>query len=307
MGTRLEVRRVAAVDLGTNAALLCVVEQSEGRVRVLEERCEVPRLGAGLDRRGTIAPDAAERTLAVLREYAAVARAHGARLRAVGTQALREARGVEAFLARAGEALGAPLEVIDGAREAELAFRAVVETFPEARGRAVVVDVGGGSTEIIRGEGGRVAHVVSIPMGSVRLTERTMPHDPPSDDEVVAAARAAGEAFASVEPAGEGAVVVGVAGTVTTLASVALALPSYDADRVHGSLLAVTEVDRQIEAYRGMDAAARRAVPGMDPRRADVILGGAVVVVAMARRLGAREIVVSDRGVRWGLVHEMLE
>ncbi|MEK6606643.1 MAG: Ppx/GppA family phosphatase, partial [Myxococcota bacterium] len=186
-------------------------------------------------------------------------------------------------------------------------FRAVMGSFPQrARGRLVVVDVGGGSTEIIRGEGGQVQSLASHPMGSVRLTERHLAHDPPLEEEVAAARAAADAAFEAVGPA-PGATVIGVAGTLTTLASVALALPSYDAERVHGAVLACGEVERQIDLYWAAGIETRRLVPGMDPRRADVILGGAILVGAVLRRLGAAEIVVSDRGVRWGLIYEMIE
>lgn len=299
-------KRVAAIDLGTNSALLCVVESHNGKIRLLKERCEVPRLGEGLDRRGSIAAEAAERTLAVLRDYVRVAKDYGAVLRAVGTQALREAKGSSEFLSRVHQTLGSPLEVIDGAREAHLACLAVTRSFPEFT-HLVVVDIGGGSTEVVRSHGGSISSLVSLPMGSVRLTERTLCHDPPTHDEFAAAWRTAEAAFAEIAPALDSATVVGVAGTVTTLASVALGLERYDADLVHGSRLSRTEVERQIALVLPMTVAERRQVRGMDPRRADVILGGAIVVATMFKRLGCDSLVVSDRGVRWGLVYEMLD
>lgn len=298
---------MAAVDLGTNSALLTVVEESNsdhGEPRVLQERCEIPRLGEGLDERGTLSPQAIERTLAVLREYAQVALRYDAPLRAVVTQALREARGAQEFVRAASAALGVPLEVIDGEREAALAFRAAIESFSRARESAVVVDVGGGSTEIICGRQGAVETLVSIPIGSVRVTERHLHHDPPTAAELAAARAAAGAAFASV-PSQPADVFVGIAGTVTTLASITLELATYDAERVHGSTLSIDAVERWLPRLC-VPLDERRRIVGLDPRRADVIIGGAIVLLAVAAHFAVKEVLVSDRGVRWGLIYEML-
>jgi exopolyphosphatase/guanosine-5'-triphosphate,3'-diphosphate pyrophosphatase len=296
--------RVATLDIGTNSILLLVYDAATGRA--VEERARVERLGQGVDRTGRLDPAAIARALDALREYAAVIAAHGAeRVAAVGTQALREVPNGADFLEPAREILGVAVEVIGGEREAELAARAVLASFPElARGETVIVDIGGGSTELIVASGGAVRSMVSVKLGSVRMTERHLAHDPPTADEARAMLADIDATLAGVElPAG--ATYVGVAGTVTTLASVALGLERYDGERVHGLRLARAEIVRQLEAYLGTSVAARRAMPGMHPQRADVIPGGCAIVAQVLARAGADSLLVSDRGIRWGLAEEL--
>ena len=231
----------------------------------------------------------------------------GARIAAVGTEALRRAPNGADFLAPAAEILGSPVEVIDGAREAALTFRAAVESFPDEAqaGGMVVVDIGGGSTEIVVSERGAVIWSRSLPLGSVRLTEKHVRHDPPAAGELAAIAGEIDDALAVVPwPPGR-ATLVGVAGTVTSLAAMALRLATYDADRVHGHALTLVELDGEIARLRTSTQAERERIVGLDPRRADVILAGAVILRRIAHAAGAHALRVSDRGIRWGLLHEL--
>jgi exopolyphosphatase / guanosine-5'-triphosphate,3'-diphosphate pyrophosphatase len=302
---------LATIDVGTNTALLLVARVgADGAVTPLAERAEITRLGRGIGLGGALAPERIEATLAALRDYAALARAQGAvRIAAVGTEALRRAPNNDAFLRPAAEILGAPLEVIDGRREAALTYRAVVESFADLRAATLaVVDIGGGSTEIVVARAGSPGPIgaESLPIGSVRLTEQLVRHDPAEPGELVALRAAIDRALAGVRlPAG--AALVGVAGTVTSLAAMAEGLASYDPDRVHGYCLSREDLTEQIARLAGSRQAERERMIGLDPRRADVILAGAVILERIVLAADAAEVRVSDRGIRWGLMFELAD
>jgi exopolyphosphatase/guanosine-5'-triphosphate,3'-diphosphate pyrophosphatase len=297
--------RIAAIDLGTNTALLTIADVAGGRATAIDERAEIVRLGQGLDRTGALDPAAIERTLAVLVDFAAAVKSYGCqRFVAVATEATRKASNGVAFVAAADRALadaGGRLEVIDGEREARLAWRAVAESFPELTGRRTVVDIGGGSTELLVGEDA-VESVISLPIGSVRLTERLVSHDPPSAAESARLVATIDEALQ--EAPALGGTLVGIAGTVTTLAAMAQSLATYDGARVHGSHLDRATVDALVAKLGSTALADKRRTPGLDPKRADVIFAGAVILARVMERAGVADCVVSDRGIRWGLIYE---
>jgi len=294
--------KIAAIDVGTNTALLTI---ADGEIAI-EERAEIVRLGEGLDRSGRLKEEAIARTVAVVAEFAEAIARHGCtRVAAVTTEAVRKAANGGDFVARATAALapvGGRMEVIDGEREARLCWRAVSGSFPSLAGPRTVVDIGGGSTELIVGER-EVEGVVSLPIGSVRLTERLVAHDPPTADEATLVAATVDEALAGAPPL-RGAL-VGIAGAVTTLAAMAQRLDSYDAARVHGSRLTRDQVDGLAAMLGVVPLADKRRTPGLDPKRADVIFAGAVILARVMARAGADECIVSDRGIRWGLLYEM--
>lgn len=309
--------RVATIDIGTNSTLLLVAERPDegsGALVPVLEQATITRLGRGVDRTRALDPAAVEATLACLAGYAAEIRRAGAtRVDAVGTSAMRDAQGGEAFRLRAAEILGSEPRVISGDEEAELTFAGALAGLALA-GPVVVFDLGGGSTEIIRGRtdaaGDARERAVSLDVGSVRLTERHLRADPPRADEL-AAVRA--DARAALDGLGAGwlgeaasvATVVGVAGTVTTLAAYALGVALYDAMCVHGARLDAAMVTRTAAELSRMTLAERRAVPAIDPRRADVIVAGALIVEELLAWAGADGLVVSDRGVRWGLAKRL--
>lgn len=296
---------LATIDIGTNTTLL-LVARIDPAIDVIEERAEITRLGRGIGSGGVLGGEAIARTLGVLRDFAAIARRHDARVAAVGTEALRRAANAAAFLDPAAEILGTQVEVIDGQREAALTFGAVVAAFPDVcAGELVVVDIGGGSTEIVLASEGQVGFRTSLPLGSVRLTEALIHHDPPTDDERAAIAGAVDAAIRGVPFSRKPATLVGVAGTVTSLAAMALALGSYDPARVHGYRLSRAELGRQIASLAGASQPERERMPGLDPRRADVIFAGALILERIAAAAGVGEVRVSDRGIRWGLLHEL--
>lgn len=297
----------ATIDIGTNTTLL-LVARTEPEVEAIEERAEITRLGRGIGLQGALGVEGIARTLDVLRDYAARARAHGAAITAVGTEALRRAPNAAAFLEPAAEILGVPVQVIDGAREAALTFRATQASFPEAsrRGPVVVVDIGGGSTEIVIADG-ILRYDTSVPLGSVRLTERFIKRDPASASELAALQREVEGALTAVPWPDGGATVIGVAGTVTSLAAMAQHLASYDPMRVHGYQLTRAALEAEVARLAASSQADRERIIGLDPRRADVILAGAVILVSIARAASVDRVLVSDRGIRWGLLYELLD
>lgn len=298
---------VATIDVGTNTTLLLVARATPtGEIVVLDERAEITRLGRGIGAGGNLGAEGVARTLDALRAYAAIARGHGARIVAVGTEGLRRAPNAADFLGPAAEILGTPVQVIDGAREAALTFRAAAASFPAeaSAGTLVVVDIGGGSTEIVVAERGAVRFRTSLPLGSVRLTEKHVRHDPPSAAELEAIGREVDETLAAVPWPPAGALLVGVAGTVTSLAAMAQQLETYDPARVHGFDLSVAALGAEIARLSGATQAQRERIVGLDPRRADVLLAGAVILARITAAARAPAVRVSDRGIRWGLLYE---
>jgi exopolyphosphatase/guanosine-5'-triphosphate,3'-diphosphate pyrophosphatase len=307
--------RVAAIDVGTNTVLLLVAEGRPGGPVPLAERAEITRLGRGVDASGRRDPAAIAETVGVLAAYAAEARRLGVSvIDCVATSAARDAANGAEFFAAVRVAAGLEPRIISGDEEARLVWTSAWRDFGAGAspgGTALaVLDVGGGSTEFTFGDGPVPGGRRSLQVGAVRLTERHVREDPPGPATLEALRRAAREALQPLAAMGRelprGARLVGVAGTVTTLAAVEQALPAYDAERVHGSSLTRSRVEALVERLAALPVAARARLPGMEPKRADVIVAGAVVVAEAMALTGFDELTVSDRGVRWGLVHEAL-
>jgi exopolyphosphatase/guanosine-5'-triphosphate,3'-diphosphate pyrophosphatase len=303
--------RAAAIDIGTNTTLLLVAERGpRGDVRAVHEAAEITRLGEGVDRTRRLAPEAVERTSACLARYAALSRELGAeRVAVVGTSAMRDAGGGDVVRARVRELFGVEARTISGDEEARLTFRGATSglALPE-RDRVVVFDIGGGSTEIVAGTlGGDIDYARSFDVGSVRLTERHVRADPPTTAELDAIEAAAGTALAALPRLELGASPpIGIAGTMTSLAAVALGLDPYDGARVHGHVMDVAELGAVVRRLAAEPLDARKRTRGLEPKRADVIVAGGIVALAVLGTLGAAKVRISDRGVRWGLVEELL-
>ncbi|MGA8890590.1 MAG: Ppx/GppA family phosphatase [Anaeromyxobacteraceae bacterium] len=302
--------RVAVIDVGTNTVLLTVAERSGSSFRALVERAEITRLGRGVDRTGLLDPAAIADTVAVLARFAGEARALGAsRIAAVATSAARDARNGADFFAASRAAAGLVPEIIAGGEEARLVHLSAWGDFGASGRRLAVLDVGGGSSEVTWGPGPVPEGRRSFQMGAVRLTERVAPSDPPTPADLHRMEDSAREALSEVSAirtsgALDGARLVAVAGTVTTLAAVAQELPTYDALRVHGSTLSRADLAALLRRLAALPVAGRARLPGMEPKRADVIVAGAVLVAAAMDLGGFQDLTVSDRGVRWGLLHD---
>lgn len=291
----------AIIDIGTNTVLLLLARrEADGRVVVRDDLMRVTRLGQGVAERGRLHPEAIARTLAALRDFRALATEHGAELDAVATAGLRMASDPEAFLEPAAEVLGQPVRLISGDEEAELSYRSVAQEQPGDT-PLYVLDIGGGSTELVVGRGLHVIDRRSHAVGSVRLTEKYLHTDPPTDAEVEAVAQAARAALAE-QPVPQLDELHGLAGTVTTMAALLLELPSYDRMRVDGSRFTVAEVVALRDRLAAQTLAERSQAPQLPPGRADVIVAGATILVEALRHCRARTLVVRDRGLRYALV-----
>ncbi|MGH7767132.1 MAG: hypothetical protein ACREQP_06730 [Candidatus Binatia bacterium] len=335
-------QRIATIDLGTNTILLLVVElEDDGGFRVLTDRAEIARLGQGVDRTRSLSAEGVERALEVLREYVHTCRNLGVdEIAAAGTSALRDALNAKNFLGRLKHELKLDLRVLSGREEAAYSYLAVQKGLHIEAKDVLVVDVGGGSTEFIWASDGKMHGLASLDLGSVRLTERYLRSDPVRKEECelliqtvdqsvgrllgdwgglrpfdFAQGRqpqddpdrtARGEPGRTARGEGTRTTMVGIAGTFTTLAAVEQGLTHYSHSDVHGSRLARAEVERQTVLYRDRTVAERKEIAGLEPKRADVILAGALAIERVMSLFGIDEVVVSDQGIRYGLLYERI-
>ena len=338
-------RRVAAVDCGTNSLRLLVADVDPDRARVTDvaRRMEIVRLGQGVDSTGRLAPEALIRTTGVLADYAAVIAASGAHaIRMVATSATRDAANAEEFTRRVTEVLGVAPEVLTGTEEARLSFTgATAELAAEADGDLfLVADIGGGSTEFVlgmavpprghdAGPGGRPPGIprarggsppprtpltplaASVNIGCVRMTERHLHGDPPTPGQIAAATADIDAALDSVSgtvPVREARTLIGLAGSVTTVAGIAMGLPAYDAARIHHARVSAADVHQVTRSLLAQTRAARAAIGVMHPGRVDVIGGGALVLDRIMGRFGFTEVLVSEHdildGIAWSLADD---
>jgi exopolyphosphatase/guanosine-5'-triphosphate,3'-diphosphate pyrophosphatase len=267
------VTRVAAVDLGTNTTRLLVADVDGERLDELHRETRITRLGEGVDSRRRLLPVPIARVRNALSDYRRIADELGAeRTLLIATSAVRDAENGEAFLGEIEWSYGFETRLLSGHDEAALTFRGVTlgRTFEDV----LVVDIGGGSTELVIGGGAGLRFHDSVDIGSVRLTERFLHTDPPTQDELDACARYAHDAL----PALDARNAIGVAGTVTTLAALDLELDAYDRARVHGHVLSLAGVEKQLARLAALPVERRRELPAMEPERAPVIVAGAVIL-----------------------------
>ena len=297
---------LAAIDCGTNSTRLLVVRDGE----TIDRRMVITRLGAGVDKTGALDPAAIERTLTVLRDYRTAMDGHGVeRVRIAATSAARDARNRDAFFDAAADIVGARPELLGGDEEARLSFLGATAELDPADGPFLVVDIGGGSTELAYGTTEPEA-AISVQIGCVRMTERWIHSDPPAPEELHAVVNVTTQYLEDVvreHPVmREAKTMVGLAGTVSTVAAVEIGLPAYDRDRIHHFTLthaAAEDVFRTLATERRAD---RIHNPGLEEARADVIVGGCCVLVTIFRELGFEECLVSEADILDGLVLSQL-
>jgi exopolyphosphatase/guanosine-5'-triphosphate,3'-diphosphate pyrophosphatase len=257
-------------------------------------------LGEGVATSGVLRVEAIGRTVAALGEYARVAGEHGASLTAVATEGMRLAENADAFLVPARETLGCPVRILSGEQEAELSFASVAREVPDER-HLRVLDIGGGSTELVLGESGAIVDRRSHPMGSVRFTEQYVKHDPPLPPEVESMESAALSLLAQ-QPVEPHDVLYGLAGTVTSAAALLLGLEAYDRERVDGSRFALQAIVDLRDKLAAAPLAVREGFAVLGRGRADVIVAGVTILVATMKHCGASTLVVRDRGLRYALL-----
>jgi exopolyphosphatase/guanosine-5'-triphosphate,3'-diphosphate pyrophosphatase len=297
--------RLAAVDVGTNSTRLLVADVGDGRVTELARETVITRLGKGVDRTGRFDPAALRRTLEVLAAYAETCRRLGVEhRRLVATSATRDAADRRALLDGVRDLLGVEAEVLTGQAEAAAAYRGATYDLEGDR-RTLVVDIGGGSTELILGRGDAATAMISLDVGCVRLFERHLRSDPPTAAEV-AALRADADAHLDrvaevLDPAAAGRV-VGVAGTVTTVTAIALGLEAYDPRRIHLATLEAADVAATAEKLAAMTVAERAALPVMARGREDVIAAGALLLDELVQRFRVPRVTASETDILDGVL-----
>ncbi|HEU5277812.1 MAG TPA: Ppx/GppA phosphatase family protein [Gaiellaceae bacterium] len=294
------MNRVAAVDLGTNSTRLLVADVEDGSLSDVERETRITRLGEGVDRRRRLLPVPITRVRNVLTDYRrTIERLGGERTLLIATSAVRDAENGEAFLGEIEWSYGFSTRLLSGHDEALLMFRGV--TADRALGQGtVIVDIGGGSTELVAGGPEGVRWHDSLDIGSVRLTERFLHSDPPTQGELDEAATAVRALLAERVPdeiRGETRSAIGVAGTVTSIAALALGLEEYDRDRVHGFELSADALDAQLERLASVPLEERRGLRPLDPDRAPVIVGGAVIAREVLAYFGLDGLQASERDI----------
>jgi exopolyphosphatase/guanosine-5'-triphosphate,3'-diphosphate pyrophosphatase len=299
--------RIGAVDIGTNSVRLLVADVDEKeRLRTAHRMGEIARLGEGLDRTGVIEEAAACRTLECLERFVHEAEYSGAsRIRVAGTNALRVARNGCEIAARFSERIGYPVEILTGEEEARLVFLAVLSGLNRPQGRSVVVDIGGGSTEIICGEAEDGVQLISLELGCVRLTERLVQSDPPTDAELESVREHVLEVFADKLGSfqlGEVERAIGVGGTVTAFGALDLGLVKYDPSRIENHCLTRDRIASIAKQLCTIPLSQRRDLAGVSRGRADIIPAGAIILSELVNRFAVSGVYVSTRGLRYGLV-----
>jgi exopolyphosphatase/guanosine-5'-triphosphate,3'-diphosphate pyrophosphatase len=308
------VSRVAAIDIGTNSVRLLIADVDgssprDAKIVQLDRRMRITRLGQGVDGSRALAPEAIARTTAVLREYRDVLAEHGVtQVRATATSAARDASNRDEFFTAAHDALGVTPELLSGEEEAALSFLGATADL-DAPAPYLVVDIGGGSTEFVLGTDAPVG-LISLDMGCVRITEQFIHSDPPAPEELSNAVAVVRDLVAEVPRVIPGALdaatLVGLAGTVTTVAAVEQGLPAYDPEKIHHFRLTRDAAEDVFRTLAIETAEQRRHNPGLEPGRVDVIVGGAAVLVGIFRVLQFDDMLVSEADILDGLVRSQV-
>jgi len=299
--------RVAGIDCGTNSIRLLVADAGSSGLVDVHREMRIVRLGEGVDRTGRLSEAAIERTRLALLDYARLIDESGASaVRMVATSASRDAANADEFTAMVRALLATEPEVITGLDEAQLSFTGAVAGLDGPADPLLLADIGGGSTELVLGSPARrrVAAAHSMDVGCVRMTERHLRSDPPTGEQIAAVVADLRQALAAASadvPVAEAAAFVGVAGTVTTIAAIALELPAYDPDVIHGSVLSYPQVAQVTGRLLDMTHAERAALPVMHPGRVDVIGGGALVLRTLMEEVGADHVIVSEHDILDGI------
>jgi exopolyphosphatase / guanosine-5'-triphosphate,3'-diphosphate pyrophosphatase len=302
---------IASLDLGTNSTRVLVAHPADGRLEILDRRNTITRLGQGVGASGRLAPEAIERTLACLRDYREILDHHGVeRVRVAATSASRDAANRDEFFDTVEALIGTRPELLSGDEEGRLSYRGATGELDPASGPFLVVDIGGGSTEFIVGTD-RVEGVMSVDIGCVRLTEKFLLHDPPQAEELSACISLTDayldDVVREIPAAAEARTLVGLAGTVTTVAAVEIGLETYDRDRIHHFRLTREAAEDVFRTLATESRADRIHNPGLEEARADVIVGGCCVLVALFRHLGFDEMIVSEADILDGLALSLLD
>lgn len=301
--------RKAIIDIGSNSIKFFVGELAADKtIKTIEDANDIARLGEGLDKTGAISPEAMQRNVDGVAKFAARAKELGAdEIVSVGTMALRKASNSADFIAAVKKACGVEVKIIPGEEEARLSYLAVLSGLTLQGGDLVIFDTGGGSTEFIFGKGTNLEKRFSVNLGAVRITENYLTSDPVTKEQVDAAIAQINKEFEEAGVNGKPMQLVGMGGTVTSMGAVKHKMVKYDPAVIQGSDLTVKDIDEQIAEYSKRTIEQRKELPGLQPKRADVILAGACILKVITTRLGVDKLTISDRGLRHGLAFDLFQ
>ena len=300
------IMRLASIDIGTNTVLMLVADvQRDGSLEVVRDEHFIGRLGKGVDEHGIILKETFHRILAILSQLKSFADSIGIEhLSVCGTSALRDAENRQEFIDFIKEKLSLEIQILSRKEEAELTYLGAISeylTHTDSENYAVL-DIGGGSTEIVTGSGKKVTSSVSIDIGSVRLTERILKNNPPSDIALENAVQLVRNHLKNINPLSPTTKIIGVAGTLTTLAALDLRVPEFDRNLINRHVLTIEAIDRIFQELRSLTLDQLRNYPQIHPSRADILLAGIIILREILRKVNLSKITVSDRGLRFGIV-----
>ncbi len=292
--------RIATIDIGSYSVRLSIGEIKDNKLKIIYEKGVITGLGKGVNSNGFLDKKAVEETIEVLKEYKNIINEHGAdKIIAVATEALRRAKNTKEFINRVKETTGIDIRVITPEEEGKLSYKAVCYSL-KPRGRTVVVDQGGGSTEFIYGKSCDIEKVISLPMGIVNLTERFIKHDPPLKEELKSMKEFIDNNLKKLEIEVDN--IVGLGGTITTLSALEYNIYPYDPSKIHGSKLKEKSIKRWFDKLANMKIPERKNIPQIEDRRAEAIVSGILMFERILEHFKKDEIIVSDWGLKHGLM-----
>jgi exopolyphosphatase/guanosine-5'-triphosphate,3'-diphosphate pyrophosphatase len=298
--------QLASIDIGTNTVLMLVAEiQHDGSLTVVRDEHFIGRLGKGVDEHGIILKETFYRIHDILSQLQRIANSHGIQhISVCGTSALRDAKNRQEFIGFMKEKLALDIQILSGKEEAELTYLGVVSEYRTKNGSEnyTVLDIGGGSTEIVTGSGLHVTSSASIDIGSVRLTERILKKNPPDFESLEQAVQFVRSQLKDIVPLSPAATMIGVAGTLTTLAALDLQIAEFDRNLIHRHILTGETIDRIFQELRPLTLDQLRRYPQIHPSRADILLAGIIILREILEKMNVSKITVSDRGLRYGIV-----
>ena len=305
-GVGAHMKRLTAIDIGTNTILMLIADvDSTGKIRVIRDEHIIARLGKGVDDKRMILPETFERVLNSLSEYARIHKTEQSeQIIACGTSALRDATNRQEFIAFIKSRLGFEISILSGDEEADMTYVGGVSEFIVSSQTQpfVVLDIGGGSTEIVTGTNETVSSKNSLDIGSVRLTERFLKTSPPLPSSLEEAQHYVRDHLRGLARPPKGTRCIGVAGTLTTLAAIDLQLRTYDRERVSGHVLVIDVIEEICARLKGKRLEELRAIPQILPQRADIILAGILILTEVMKQMEVVRITASDRGLRYGIL-----
>jgi exopolyphosphatase / guanosine-5'-triphosphate,3'-diphosphate pyrophosphatase len=300
--------RLASIDIGTNTILMLIADvERNSDISVITDEHIIARLGKGVDENGFIQKDTFERVSKILSQLKSIANSHNVKhVAACGTSALRDASNRQSFIDYIKEHSSVEIKILSGNKEAELTYLGAISEYLKdtPAGEFAVLDIGGGSTELVIGSGSNISSASSIDIGSVRLTERLLKKSPPDNIAVEKAIALVQTHLQSIPPLSSSATLIGVAGTLTTLAALDLRLETFDRTKVNRYILTKETINRIFEELRYLTLAQIKSYPQIHPSRADILLAGILILQETLKKVNASQIKVSDRGLRYGILYQ---